>query len=127
MKSILGIFWAAFLVIALTSCGKDDQPSALVGTWEGHWGFDNDQPSFFEKWEIKKGGELNAYNSNGGLLGTGKWEVNGFNFKCEYFVKSSESTYQFEGLYSDVAGEITGTWGEKPSSADGGTFDMAKQ
>ena len=127
MKLINGLLLSAFLLLTMASCSKDDDTSAIVGTWEGHWGFDFDKPSFFEGWELKKGGELVAYNSNGGELGRGRWKVNGFNFECEYTVESSNSTYLFKGLYSDVAGEIVGNWGEKPSSADGGTFEMYKQ
>lgn len=126
MKFIKGIFFAAYVLISLSSCSKDDN-AAIIGTWEGHWGFDFDEPSYFEKWEIKKGGDLAAYNSNGGTLDTGGWKVDGFNFTAHYTTTSSHKTYKFTGLYSDVAGEITGNWGEAPSAADGGTFLMHKQ
>ena len=127
MKLLKGILFAAFLIGGLASCSKDDDQSSVVGTWEGHWGFDFDEPTYFEKWELKKGGEMVAYNSNGGKMAEGNWEVNGFNFEARYTTESSENTYLFTGLYSDVAGEITGNWGEEPSSTDGGTFVMHKK
>lgn len=127
MKFFKAILFTALILGGFTACDKDNNNQALIGTWEGYWGFDFDEPSHGEKWEIKKGGEIIAYNSNGGELGRGKWSVNGFNFKANYTVESSNSTYLFEGLYSDVAGEIIGNWGEKPSSTDGGTFEMYKQ
>lgn len=126
MKLFSGLILLAILAIGTTSCGKDKLEKSIVGTWEGHWGFDSDVPSNFERWAIKKNGELIAYTSSGAELGVGTWDLDGFNFSCEYFVKSSNSTYLFKGLYSDAAGEITGTWGEKPSHADGGTFVMNK-
>ncbi len=126
MKIMKGILFAVLIITGLASCGKDDN-AAIIGTWEGTWGFDFDEPTVFEKWEIKKGGELIAYNSNGGKMGTGTWKVNGFNFDAQYTVSSSQSTYLFTGLYSDVGEEITGNWGEKPSATDGGTFIMHKK
>lgn len=127
MKILKGILFTALILAGLTSCEKDNANSAIVGTWEGHWGFDTDEPNVYERWEIKKGGGLVAYNANGGKLGTGKWSVKGFNFDAQYTHESSHTTYLFKALYSDVAEEIIGNWGEAPSSADGGTIVMHKQ
>lgn len=126
MKLLSSLLLITVIAFGTTSCSKDKAEKSAIGTWEGHWGFDSDEPSNFERWELKKNGEIVAFNSNGGELGKGTWEVDGFTFSAQYHVSSSNSTYLFEGLYSDVAGEITGTWGEQPSSADGGTFIMHK-
>jgi hypothetical protein len=126
MKIFKVILFAALVVGGLASCSKEDD-SAIIGTWEGAWGFDFDDPTVYEKWEIKKGGELVAYNSNGGKMATGFWKVNGFNFEAKYTTETSQNTYLFEGLYSDVAEEITGNWGAEPSSTNGGTYIMHKQ
>lgn len=127
MKHIKWFFLAALIIGTLGSCDKDSSNSDIIGTWEGFWGFDFDNPTIYEKWEIKKGGELIAYNSNGGKMATGHWEVNGFNFEAQYTTVTSHNTYLFTGLYSDVGAEITGNWGEAPSHTDGGTFIMHKQ
>lgn len=126
MKLLRAIFLVGVVLTALASCDKDNGNSAIIGTWEGHWGFDFDNPTYYEKWEIKKGGEMSVFNSNGGKVADGHWEVNGFNFEAQYTTVTSHNTYLFSGLYSDVAGEITGNWGEAPSHADGGTFIMHK-
>jgi hypothetical protein len=127
MKLLNVILFATLLLGGLSSCSKDDDNAAIIGTWEGTWGFDFDEPTIYEKWEIKKGGKMTAYNSNGGKMAEGKWEVNGFNFKAEYTTETSHNTYKFEGLYSDAAGEITGNWGSAPSTTNGGTFIMHQQ
>lgn len=127
MKILKGILFTALILAGLTACDKDNANSAIVGTWEGHWGFDFDDPNVYERWEIKKGGELVAYHSNGGKLGSGSWSVNGFNFDAQYTTETNHYVYRFKGLYSDVGEEITGNWGEAPSYADGGTFLMHKK
>lgn len=127
MKILKSILFAALLIGGLASCGKEDDNAAIIGTWEGTWGFDLDEPTYYEKWEIKKGGEMVAFNSNGGKMATGSWKVEGFNFKAEYTTETSHNTYLFSGLYSDVGEEITGNWGAEPSSTDGGTFIMHKK
>jgi hypothetical protein len=127
MKIFKALLFTAFILGGFTACDKDNESKAIIGTWEGSWGFDFETPSVYEKWEIKKGGELVAINSNGNVMARGEWKVNGFNFEAEYTTVSSHNTYLFSALYSDVAEEITGNWGAAPSSSDGGTFIMHKQ
>lgn len=76
---------------------------------------------------MKKNGDLDAYNASGNKIATGSWHVDGFNFEAEYTTVTSHNTYLFEGRYSDAAGELTGNWGQKPSTTNGGTFDMHRQ
>ena len=109
------------------SCGKDDEVKGVAGTWEGHWGFDQDVPTNFEKWELKKNGDLNAYEYDGDLYATGSWSVDGLDFEAEYTPVGEEYSYSFSGLYHDQLDEIIGTWGDTPSSTDRGTFEMYKK
>ena len=127
MKQVKNILGIALILFGLMSCQKDEGNSAMAGKWEGFWGFDLDTPDVYERWEMKANGTMGVYNGSGTLIATGSWQVNGFNFDAEYTTVTSHHTYLFEGLYSDVAGEITGNWGQKPSSTNGGTFEMLKQ
>ena len=127
MKILKCLLLAATLIGSLASCSKDDDASPVVGVWSGYWGFDFDDPSYSESWDLKKGGELVAYNVNGDKMAEGRWEVNGFNFEAHYTTINSDNTYKFSGLYSDTANEITGNWGSAPSTTNGGTFIMHKE
>jgi hypothetical protein len=119
-------FLLAAGLVVLTACGKDDSPRGLTGTWEGAWGFDNDTPTYYERWVIEGDGDMRAYDDDGDVVGVGEWSVDGFTFTAVYTPPGKDYSYTFEGLYQDQVGEITGTWGETPSSADGGTFEMQR-
>jgi len=121
-----GLFLLAILITGLSACQKDDDLKGLAGTWEGAWGFDSDTPSYYEKWILEKDGDIRAYDEDGNEVGSGDFSVDGINFRAEYRPPGKNYTYTFVGLYHDVVGEITGTWGQTPSSTDGGTFDMFK-
>lgn len=127
MKLLNGFLLALLLTATLTSCGKDEEVKGIVGTWEGKWGFDTDTPDVFEKWEIKKNGELLAYDDDGDLYATGTWTVDGLDFEAEYTPTGYNYSYSFRGLYHDVLEEIIGNWGNTPSYTDGGTFEMYKK
>ena len=127
MKQFKSILVIAITVMGFLACQKDEGAAGIKGTWVGYWGFEFETPDVYEKWEMKKNGDLSAFNSSGDLIATGSWEVDGFNFEAEYTTVNSHFTYLFEGLYSDAAGELTGNWGEKPSSTNGGTFIMNRE
>jgi hypothetical protein len=128
MKIFKGILLIAFAALSTVSCKKDDMASkSITGIWEGKWGFDSDEPTYFEKWDIRKGGEIIAYDEDGTKIATGTWSANGINFSMVYTPTGRSYTYSFSGLYHDVVNEIIGTWGETPSIADGGTFEMYKK
>jgi len=123
-KIFFGILVTGLL---LASCGKDDSPKSLTGVWEGAWGFDHEMPTYYEKWVLENDGDIRAYDEDGDSVGTGEWSVDGFEFKAVYTPPGESYTYTFKGLYQDVVGEITGTWGETPSSTNGGTFEMHRK
>lgn len=122
------VFVLALVVIGFASCKKDDVAvnSALVGTWEGKWGFDDDIPTYYEKWIIKSNGDVEAYSASG-LYAKGRCSVDGLNFQLEYSPIGEDYSYKFAGLFHDALGEILGTWGKAPSATNRGTFEMYKQ
>lgn len=120
------LFFAFVIASAtLVSCSKDDDAKGIAGTWEGKWGFDEDTPTYYEKWEMKKNGEMKVYDDDG-LYAEGTFTVDGLNFTATYTPVGKNYSYIFTGLYHDELGEITGNWGEAPSTTDGGTFEMYK-
>ena len=127
MKLFKGLFLAVIAALTMMSCQKDEGVKGVTGTWEGNWGFDNDVPTNYEKWELKKNGDMSAYDDDGDLYATGSWTVDGLDFEAEYKVVGEEYTYSFSGLYHDQLDEIIGTWGATPSHTDGGTFEMYKK
>lgn len=122
-------FVIAMAAVLLSSCGKDDfaNSKGIVGTWEGKWGFDDEVPSVFEKWEIKKNGEITAFNAASTQIAKGTWKLDGLLFTMVYTPTGKSYTYSFEGLYHDKLKEIIGTWGDTPSASDGGDFEMYKK
>lgn len=126
MKFSKGILILSVALLAFGACKKDDANKEIAGTWEGSWGFDLENPTYYERWEIKKNGDLVAYDEDGDVYANGSWNVDGLNFEAEYTSEVSGNEYRFEGLYHDALKEIVGTWGNSPSTADGGTFEMYK-
>ena len=129
MKISKGILVLALAIVSLVSCKKDDVvvDNGLVGTWEGEWGFDEEDPDVYERWEIKKNGELLAYDGSGDLIAKGTCNVNGLNFEGEYKSEYDDNEYSLTGLYHDVLKEIVGTWGHDGSTTNGGNFEMYKK
>jgi hypothetical protein len=129
MKAVKILSMAFILVSALIGCSKEEikTNSSATGTWIGKWGYDNDQPSHYYKLVLSSNGTLKRFNDDGEVISTGTWKVSGFNFEGEYTMTGNGSKFLIKGLYSDIAGEITGTWGSAPSYANGGTFDLNKE
>lgn len=71
MKLLKISMMALMLAVFASSCSKDDDPDVIVpseniqGIWKGHYGFDNQEPSFYYSFHIKNGGVIEEYNSAG--------------------------------------------------------------
>jgi len=127
MKIFRILFLMATLAAGLTACQKDDDVKGMAGTWEGLWSFDQDEPSYCERWEFKKNGELYAYSLSGDLYAKGSFHMDGITFIMEYESENSGSNYSFKGVYDETLQEINGTWGLSPSYTNRGLFVMTKQ
>lgn len=127
MKFSKMILYAAFIVAAFSSCQKVEVLENFCGTWEGSWGFGNDIPTFYEKWNLEENGTLTAYDPNGGVYATGTWKLDADDFEAQYSPIGEAYSYTFSGFYVDELDQIAGSWGESPSAIDGGTFKMHRQ
>ena len=126
MKSMKLMLLVALLIAGLAACKKDDNVTpGITGTWEGTWGFGNDTPEYFERWEIKQNGDVFAYDDDGDLYAEGEWQLEGTIFTMHY-QSVAYNDYSFAGEYNETTLEIIGTWGGTPRTTDGGTFEMAK-
>ena len=129
MNAVKCLFFLAIIAIGFSSCKKDDVTidKGLVGTWVGQWGFDQDTPTYYERWVIKKNGDLTAYDGYGNVYAEGSCSVNGLNFTAEYTPVGKDYSYKIAGLYHDQLEEILGTWGKAPSATNRGTIEMYRQ
>ena len=127
MKLSKIFFLLAIAAIGFTSCRKDEGVMSMAGTWEGRWGFGYETPSFFEKWELKKDGDLNSFYPNGEVYAVGSWECDGEDFEAHYTPIGENYTYTFTGSYDEDDDEITGVWGESQDPTNGGTFEMQRR
>lgn len=125
MKLFRTLFLLTLVVAGLSSCHKDEADNGISGTWEGKWGFDEETPTYYERWEMNKNGDLRAYDDDGDLYAEGHWEVDGIEFTATY-TSVNDNEYSFYGLYHDQLKEIVGTWGATPSHTNGGNFEMYK-
>ena len=130
MKALRILGLVLVLAAAITSCKKDNVSKgnkAAEGMWVGKWGDGSEDPSYYYRLELKPGGTLNRYDDENNVIATGTWTVNGIEFIGQYTMTHNGFKASVKGLYHDIVGEITGTWGETPSYANGGTFDLKKQ
>ncbi len=125
MKLLRNLFLLSVLVAGLASCSKDETTPGLPGTWEGKWGFDNDAPTYYERWEMKKNGDFFAYDDDGDLYATGEYAIDGTVFTAHY-TSNGGFEYSFAGTYNESEASILGTWGATPSVDNRGTFEMYK-
>ncbi|MCB0609656.1 MAG: hypothetical protein H6562_09945 [Lewinellaceae bacterium] len=128
MKIAKNLMIALLISAAFAACKKDDGPGvkSIEGVWVGKWGDGSDEPSYYYKLQVKKGGELVRWDEDGDVIATGTWSLDGINFEGSYTMNNGYS-FSVKALFSDIAGELTGTWGEGDSYANGGTFDLKKQ
>ncbi len=115
------------MVIGLVSCKKDDEVKSVAGTWEGKWGFGYETPSFYEKWDLEKGGDLSAYYPDGTLYAVGTWDEDGDEIEAHYTPLGESYSYIFIGTYDEDDDEITGEWGDAQEPTNGGTFEMKRK
>jgi hypothetical protein len=127
MKIFRILFFMALLAAGLTACQKDDEFQSMAGTWEGVWGFDQDVPTYYERWEFKKNGDYSAYDYNGDIYAKGAFKLEGTTFTSDYTSEGSGSKYRFKGEYDESLHKIIGTWGLYPSYTNRGLFEMTKQ
>ena len=125
MKFSTVLFFAG-VALTYVACQKDQDDINMAGTWEGNWGFGTEIPANYEKWKINDDGTLLAYDGTGFLIGIGTWEMEGDQFEAEYAPVGFAYTYTFTGPYDEDDDEITGTWGQTPSTTDGGRFEMSR-
>lgn len=120
-------FCLALAAMSMVACKKDEVKPNISGGWQGNWGFQNDVPSFYERWSLENGGLLNAYYPDASLYASGTWELNGDDFEAHYTTVGIAYQYIFTGTYDDSTKKITGDWRDGEDPSIGGKFVMYKQ
>jgi hypothetical protein len=126
MKILKFAFVIMVMVIGLSSCQKDDEAKSVAGIWEGIYGYGSEAPHFYEKWELKEGGDLNTFYPSGNVSAVGTWDLNGDEIEVHYTDFYNDS-YTFIGTYAEAKDEITGNWFEVEDPTIGGAFIMRKK
>jgi hypothetical protein len=127
MKISKFVFFMAVTAVGLISCRKDEGPKSVAGTWEGNWGSGYDPPSFFEKWELKNGGDLKAFFPDGSVYALGSWDQDGEEIEVHYTTVYESYHYTFTGTFDEDDDEITGDWEDSDEPVYRGTFEMQRQ
>lgn len=127
MKISKIIFFMALVVVGSISCRKDNGPKSVAGDWEGNWGSGYDPPTFFEKWNLEKGGDLTAYFPDGSVYAVGSWDQDGEDFEAHYTTLYDSYRYTFTGTYDEGDEEIKGDWRDNDDPSYTGTFEMQRQ
>lgn len=133
MKILQWILTSLFGLFLLTSCKKDKAevniPAAEVaGVYLGKYGTGSNTPSSFYSFSIYADGTMQEINSNGQVVGTGTWTINGNVFRASYhYLFPLTAYFVATGTYDATSKKITGTWGYGSSESDGGKWHMTKQ
>jgi hypothetical protein len=132
MKVLKIALIALFVPVLFAACSKDktenSSESAIMGRWIGAYGFDNDNPNVYYSLNFKSGGVIEEVNSNGQVIGSGTWEMNGNTITAHYaWLPPSTATFSIVAGYYPSQGKLLGNWGYDASATDGGLWEMTKQ
>ena len=120
------LFLLLGLASSVSSC-KKDKIYTIQGKWEGV--VNNGTADYYYALNVKSGGTLdvmdNAANKSQ-ITATGTWTVvNGvFSTIVDY---GSGTNVSLTSPFNSKSATLTGTWGNTPSTTDGGTWTMTKQ
>jgi hypothetical protein len=110
----------------ISSTGQANQ--SFAGNWVGAYGFGNEVPAIYYRFNIKSNGTIEELNSSGASKGTGTWNLNGNSFTAKYQWKAPMNTvFSVAATYNSATGKLSGTWGYNNNAADGGLWEQAKQ
>ena len=122
---------ALFVSGLFAACSKDktENPSEkIIGKWVGVYGFDNDNPDIYYSLNFKPGGVIEEIDQNGGVIGSGTWEMTGNTITAHYaWHPPSTSTFTIVAAYNSSQQKLSGNWGYVNSATDGGLWEMTKQ
>jgi hypothetical protein len=124
---------ALFLSAVFFSCKKDSdsvpQPApGIAGDWIGKYGFGNETPAIYFRFNIKSNGEIEELNSSGNSKGGGTWNLNGTTFTATYQWKAPLNTkYKVAATYDAATNKLSGTWGYDNNATNGGLWEQTKQ
>lgn len=115
------------------ACKKDSDTNSanagIAGNWVGKYGFGNETPAVYYRFNIKANGVIEELNASGNSKGSGTWSLNGTNFTAHYQWKAPMNTvFTVAATYDAATGKLSnGTWGYDESATNGGLWEQTKQ
>src|SRR5215207_4959017 len=109
------ILIAALMVIAVfvfASCNKDNDknPVSIEGKWVGSYSFMTGTPYYFS-FNIKANGEIQELNPNGGVEGSGTWELdNATNVFSAHYTWTTGEIFSVVAAFDKNNGRLIGNW-----------------
>jgi hypothetical protein len=121
--------------VVLLSCSKNSDDviphnpaPGISGDWIGKYGFGNETPAVYFRFNIQADGKIDELNSSGNSKGGGTWELNGASFTAHYQWKAPMNTiFSVAATYNEATHKLTGTWGYDNSTTNGGLWEQTKQ
>jgi len=130
------IFKTALILLIVSfvfvGCKKDDTatpqgPTTIEGKWVGEYGYDSEEPSHYQCFNIKSDGTIQELTKDQDVLGSGTWQLTGNAFSATItWDPPFTSTFMLTGYFDASTHELYGAWGYEPSDTDGGEWHMNK-
>lgn len=134
MKALKIVAAVLFFSAIFTACKKEStsSPSSntnITGTWEGKYGYDNDDSQFFYSFKIKADGTMEELDFSGDQIGEGTWTLNGNTFTAtHHFMPPYNKTFISTATFDPVAKKLKdGTWKYSDKPVNEGKWYMLKQ
>ena len=135
MKFLRLSMLALLMTATLFTCKKDKDSidnknpnPGVQGNWVGTYGFGNEAPSIYYRFNIQSNGVIEELNSSGNSKGSGTWNLNGTNFTATYQWKAPYNTvFTVAATYNEATHKLTGTWGYDNNATNGGKWEQTKQ
>ena len=128
-KFIIAVIACSFVFI---SCKKDKGPEAasIVGFWKGKWGSADSYPAYGYAALFRANGTVRVFDGADTATASkaeGTYTVSGTTVTSSYLYQGASTPILISAKVDAKFTFLEGTWGNSPSSTNGGKWFMNKQ